>query len=192
MKHILLSITLLFSFAIISAQTVKVEKMPASIEEFLKLRDEIAVKPEGGATMFLIALKTYVENPELGEQFFVISVDRGSLTEGDTYKGFSIRKSDLSLIKNQTDKNKKIPNSYIQGSSPENGYSVKSPYVFKYKSNPYSGDAENGPYKLFVFCSGADSPRPITIKKNNKGLWKASNWSSVLVGIKKEPVDDDL
>ena len=89
-------------------------------------------------------------------------------------------------------KNKKIPNSYIQGSSPENGYSVKTPYEFKYKSNPYSGDAETGPYKIFVFCSGADSPRPITLKKNDKGIWKASSWSSVLVGIKKEPVSDDL
>lgn len=192
MKRFFSIATFLFLSILLSAQTVKVDKLPATVDEFLELRNNIATSPEGGATVFLTALKIYVENPELGEQCFVIAVDKGSLQEGSIYKGFALRKSDLQLIKNQMAKNKKISNSYIQGSSPENGYSVKTPYEYKYKSNPYSGDAEIGPYKIFVFCSGADSPRPITLKKNNKGIWKASSWSSVLVGIKKEPVSDDL
>jgi len=192
MKNIFITLTLILSFAVLTAQTVEIKKLPSSVDEFIELRNEIAVKPEGGATMMMIALMTYVQNPELGEQFLVIAVDRGSLQEGNTYKGFSLRKSDMQLIQGQTGKNKKLLNSYIQGSSPENGYSIKLPYVFKYTDNAYSGDKENGPYKLFLACSGADSPRPITIKKNNKGLWKANNWNSVLVGIKKEPIDDDL
>ena len=192
MKQFFLIGTFLFSTILISAQTVTVDKMPANVDEFLELRNNIATTPEGGASVFLVALKTYVENPDLGNQFLVIAVDRGSLQEGDTYKGFSLGKSSMQLIKNQMAKNNKIPNSYIQGSTPENGYSVKGPYEYKYKSNPYSGDPEKGLYKIFVFCSGADSARPISLKKNDKGIWKANNWSSVLVGIKKEPVSDDL
>ena len=192
MKQFFLIGTFLFSTILISAQTVTVDKMPANVDEFLELRNNIATSPEGGATVFLVALKTYVENPELGNQFLVIAVDRGSLQEGDTYNGFSLGKSSMQLIKNQMAKNNKIPNSYIQGSTPENGYSVKGPYEYKFKSNPYSGDPEKGLYKIFVFCSGADSARPISLKKNDKGIWKANNWSSVLVGIKKEPVNDDL
>jgi len=192
LKRIFFINVILFSSIFMNAQTVKVDKLPATIDEFLKLRNNIATTPEGGATIFLIALKTYAENPELGKQFLVIAADRGSLQAGSVYKGFALGKSSMQLIKSQMTKNKKIPNSYIQGSNPENGYSVKAPFEYKYKSNPYSGDPAKGLYKIFVFCSGADSARPITLKRNNKGFWKASNWSSVLTGIKKEPVSDDL
>lgn len=192
MKQFLFITLCMVSVSILNAQTVTIEKMPQSVEEFIELRNEIAVKAEGGATMMMIALMTYVENPELGEQFLVIAVDRGRLREGNTYKGFSLGTSDMQLIRLQTGKNKKLLNSYIQGSSPENGYKISLPYKFVYTDNAYSGDKETGPYKLFLACSGADSPRPIIIKKNNKGIWKATNWNSMLVGIKKEPVDDDL
>ena len=48
--------------------------------------------------------------------------------------------------------------------------------------------------KVFVWSSGADSPRPLTLIKNNRGLWKATNWSSLTVGIRPPaaPLDDDL
>ncbi len=192
MKRLFFLFAIIFFAAVVNAQTVKVDKLPSTVDEFIELRNNIATTPEGGATVFLIALKTYVENPELGNQLLVIAADRGSLQAGDTYKGFSLGKSSMQLIERQMGNNKKIPNSYIQSSSPENGYSVKTPFEYKYKSNPYSGDPAKGLYKIFVFCSGADSARPITLKKNDKGIWKASNWSSVLVGIKKEPVIDDL
>jgi len=175
------------------AQNVEIKEMPQTIESFVALRDKIADTPEGGAAIFLVALKIYVDNQELGEQCLVISVDMNGLRSGDTYKGYSLLNSDMSLIKSQIlDKNKKVPDSYIKGSSPENNYTVKLPYVYEFSSNPYSGDAKSGTYKIFVKCSGADSARPITLKQNNHGIWKASNFSSVLVGIKKTPVSDDL
>ncbi|WP_167882958.1 DUF6935 domain-containing protein [Leptospira barantonii] len=45
-----------------------------------------------------------------------------------------------------------------------------------------------------IRLSGADTPRPVTLKKNAKGVWKAREFSSLLVGIKKpaskNPADD--
>ena len=99
----------------------------------------------------------------------------------------------MSLIKRQIiNKNRRLPNSYIKGSSPENLYKVKLPYTYEYMSNPSSGDVSSGVYKIFVKCSGADSPRPINLEMNNRGYWKATSWSSLLTGIKKPPVDDDI
>ncbi len=183
---------LISAFLNLNAQQVTVDKLPVSTDEFIQLRNTIAQTPEGGVTMFLVAMKIYSMNPELGEKCFVLAVDRGSLTSGNTYKGFSLLKFDMQLIKNQMAKDKNLTNSYIKGSSPNNSYKVKLPYIFTYSTNSYSGDKEAGPYKLFVKCSGADSPRPITVKRNDKGIWKAVSWSSVLVGIKKVPVSDDL
>lgn len=188
----ILSIIFVFSALALNAQQVSVDKLPATVDEFITFRNNIATTPEGGATVFLTALKIYVENEELGKQCLVISVDQGSLKEGETYKGFSLLDGDMQLIKSQMEKDKNIPNSYIKGSSTENAYKVKLPYVYEYKSNTYSGDKVNGPFKIYVKSSGADSPRPLSLKPNDKGIWKVTVWSSVLVGIKKLPVSDNL
>ena len=60
--------------------------------------------------------------------------------------------------------------------------------------NAYSNLSGNA-VKVFVVCSGADSPRPIHLKANNRGVWKVTNASSLFVGIRapeKAAVDDEL
>ncbi len=166
--------------------------MPSTIEEFEQLRNQIATTPEGGATIFMLALKIYYTNQSLGHQCLVIAADRGHLTEGNIYKGFQLMRSDLSLITSQLQRNPKIPDSYIKGGTPENNYSIQLPYIYEYSENRTSGTENEGYMKLFITCYGADSPRPIHVKKNNRGIWKVVNWSSVIVGIKKPPVDDDI
>jgi hypothetical protein len=191
-KIYLTFIFLIIGVANIFSQIVTVEKMPTTIEDFLSLRDKIAQEPEGGATIFLLAFKIYAENHELGKQCLVIAADMGSLREGDVYKGYALLNQDMLLIDKQLGHDINIPNSYIKGSSPKESYKVKLPYVYEYSSNAYCGNPKTGTYKLFVKCSGADSPRPIGLHRNDKGIWKATTWSSVLVGIKKAPVSDDL
>jgi len=182
----------LFFTGSLFAQTIEFKKQAKTTDQFIKLRNKIAKTPEGGAAMFMLALKIYNSNPELGKQFLVLSVDKKSLRSGDVYKGYALRNSDMSLIKRQFNKNNKIPNSYIKGATPKNNYKVKLPYVYKFTHNRYSGDKSQGKFKVFVKCYGADSPRPIHLKRNDKGIWKASSWSSVVVGIKPPPVIDDL
>ncbi len=171
---------------------ITINSMPSSIEEFVQLRDQLAQTPEGGATVFLLALKIFVENEQFGKQCLVVAADRNRLQEGDDYKGFSLFRSDMSLLNSQLSKNNKIPNSYIDGASPENNYSVSLPFVYTFSRQKYSGDESEGVIKIFVKCYGADIDRPIQLRRNNRGLWKVTNWSSVIVGIKKPPIDDDI
>ena len=173
-------------------RTITINSLPSTIEDFVALRDKIATTPEGGATIFLLALKIYVQNEKLGEQCFVVAAERQALQTGDIYKGFQLSNSSLNLIKSQLAQNPKIPDSYIQGATPENNYSVSLPYVYSYSENKFSGSEAEGRIKLFVRSYGADSDRPITVVRNNRGLWKANNWSSVIVGIKKPQIDDDI
>jgi hypothetical protein len=56
------------------------------------------------------------------------------------------------------------------------------------------GETVGDTAKRFVHSSGADSPRPLTLRKNNRGLYKVTSWSSLQVGVRPpvETVDDDL
>jgi len=181
-----------------SLGTVTVDKIPNTLEEFLALRDKISDTPQGGATMLIIALIIYAQNPDLGEKCVVISLDMNNLSKGNTYKGYSVSSSNKYYL-DKVGKNSGqsyIPRSYVKGTSPENDYTIPSGKLkFEYTYNKYSGSIESGEFKVFVDCSGADTPRPIIMKKNKNGIWKAYNWSSIVVGIRKpasEEVVDDL
>ena len=90
-------------------------------------------------------------------------------------------------------KNPYWPTSYVEGSSPEENYKVESPFQFTFTRNKYS-EISSDRIKVFIACSGADTPRPITLQKNNRGIWKALEYSSLFVGMRApgKPADDDL
>lgn len=61
--------------------------------------------------------------------------------------------------------------SYFQGATPANNYQPTTPYTIKVSENPYSFDEENWA-TLYVTSGGADSPRPIKLrKKPSTGQW---------------------
>lgn len=176
-------------------QVVEVPQFPGSIEEYVALRDELARTPQGGAVMMIVALNIYAADPELGWPCLTIAIDRGLLQEGaGGYKGWEIIVPERRRIASQIKGREYLPRSYVLGASPENGYRLSSPpYRFQVSDNPYSGSIESGSYKVFVSCSGAASPRPVLLKRNDQGLWKAYEWSSLLLGVMKptsSQVDD--
>lgn len=175
---------------------IQIDALPKSIDEFVALRSQIADTPEGGAAMMVVALLACAEDEQLGQQCLTVAVDRGRLQEGPKgYKGWQLRNTDLQRIQRQLSGRAYLPKSYIQGATPGNGYQLSDPpYTLNFSGNPYSGDASTGTYKTFVASSGADSPRPVTLKRNDKGIWKASEWSSLIVGVRapEQNVSDDL
>ena len=174
--------------------TITVQTLPKTVSEFLNIRNQIATTPEGGATIFILAFMTYVENNDLGLQFFTISLDRKNLSPGNIYKGYqpgySLR---YHLQRMRNPRYKYMPFSYIQGTSAQNGYKTNPPYRFRYLRNKYS-DKGNDTMRILIYCTGAASPRPITLKKNNRGIWKVVEASTIFVGMvpPKVDVDDDI
>jgi hypothetical protein len=175
---------------------VSIHQLPQSIEEFVALRNQVAQTPAGGAAIMIVALHVYAGDPALGQQCLTIAVDRGRLEEAaDGYKGWRLRRSDMQRIARQIQNQPYLPCSYIQGAAPENGYTLpEPPYSMCFATNPYSGDPDSGTFKVFVACSGAASARPVTLKRNDHGLWKASEWSTLIVGIQapRQVQEDDL
>jgi hypothetical protein len=165
------------------------------VEEFISLRDQIATSPQGGAAMAIVALLMYTEDAQLGRECLTVAVDRSRLQEGTQgYKGWQLRRRDMERTEAQLRDMPYLPRSYLEGASPDNGYQLPAaPYVLQFSDNPYSGAVESGEYKVFVACSGAARARPATVRRNDKGIWKAYEWSSLLVGVQppeKETTDD--
>ena len=172
---------------------IQIDRFPESVEEFVALRNEIAHTPEGGAAMIILALLAYASDEEMGRQCLTVAVDRSGLQESPTgYKGWQLRTSRVQLLASQLAKQRYIPRSYIQGATPENQYTLPAPpVVLDLSHNRYSGDRDGDEFKVYVTCSGAASPRPITLRKNDRGIWKASEWSSLIVGIQAPPREPD-
>jgi hypothetical protein len=173
---------------------MKITKLPTNIDEFKVLRDELAITPEGGAAMFVIALKLFVEDPQLGLSCLIMQREINDLTASNapgSYMGYMLNASEFSLMKSQLAKQPYIPASYFVGTTPQNSYSIPTGgFEMDITTNPYSGDPNSGKVKLFIRSSGADMSRPVAMVRNDKGLWKVKEYSSLIVGIKKSASEE--
>ncbi len=176
------------------SRNVKIEKLPTTVEEFIEVRNQLANTPQGGAAVFIMALKIQSENPSIGEKCLIIAADRARLMTGNVYKDFQLDTFGMRRIKEQLKYSPYIPNSYFVGATSENGYNFNVPTEMNCSINAHSGNESEGVLKIFVKSSGADSPRPIVMKRNNRGIWKANEWSSIVMGIvpPKVNIDDDI
>ena len=166
-------------------EPVTIAALPRSIEEFVALRDQVAVTPQGGAAMMVVALLLHAQDEALGAQCLSAAAASERLSEGGGgYQGWRMRRGDLQRISDQIRQQPYLPKSYIQGTHPENGYELPAaPHEIAFTSNPYSGNPAEGRFKVFVACSGAATPRPVTVKRSALGIWHAYEWSTLVVGV---------
>lgn len=175
---------------------VMIDKLPTSIDGFVALRDRLAETPQGGAAIFAAALLIYAQDQALGRQCLALAVARKRLREGaQGYKGWELIPQELRRLDERVRARPYVARSYVRGTSPDDGYRLPAgPLRFEVTDNPHSGDVSTGIFKVFVASSGADSPRPITLERNNRGVWKATEWSSLTSGVRApaSAVDDEL
>lgn len=90
---------------------------------------------------------------------------------------------DISFFKDRLFNKEYVVRSYFEGATPENNYEIKSPYVIEVSDNEYSY-SEDGYARLLIKSNGADSPRPITLRKKD-GIWYL--WEQALLADVKAP-----
>jgi hypothetical protein len=175
-------------------QTISIPSIPASVEEFISIRNQIATSPEGGAAVFVLAMILFDRDEKLGVEALTVALDRSNLREDmNGYKGFSPG-INLSYHIDRFSRNSYWGRAYIEGTSPENQYTLPPvPLQLSIGRNSYS-EQKNGDVKVFIKCSGADNPRPISMRVNDKGLWKAVECSSMFLGMRapEQEISDDL
>jgi hypothetical protein len=175
---------------------LEIPQLPDSVEGFVALRNTVALTPQGGAAMMVVALQLYTQDKTLGRQCLTASVERRRLVEGTKgWKGLQLTNRDLALLDRQLQAHPYLPATYFVGTSVTDGYQLPAPpYAVECSDNAYSGQQGSGSYKVFVTCSGAASARPVTLAQNQNGVWKASEWSSLVVGVQSpaRPAEDNL
>jgi hypothetical protein len=196
MKTIYISLALLAGIAIsgfAQAKTVTIDAVPASMDEMTSLRDRIASTPEGGAAAFITAMIVYGSNQKLGLQALTLTLDAGQLSPGTVYKGFKPKRGWYEKLY-QVDKFPFLGKIYIDGTEAAAGYALPdAPFTITVTEVRM---LSNGTAKVFVASTGGNLPRPVSLAKNSKGIWKVTEASSLFVGpialppVEKEP--DDL
>ncbi len=172
---------------------INLNKIPDNIDEFVTMRNELATTPEGGAAIFIMAMILFGKDRKFGEQAFVVALDSYNLSASQNgYKGFVPSNS----LKFHLDRFASKPywgHTYILGTHFEEAYKLPNELKVETSRNP-SSQQSNGDIKVFVKCTGADMPRPITMRVNDKGFWKAYECSSMFVDMRapKQVISDDI
>lgn len=170
-------------------RSIEIGSIPASVEQFIALRDQVAKEPAGGAAMFCVAMLVYTKDEKLGQACLAIAVDQGRLAAGDHgHQGKQLAPRDLQQMQRQVGEAPHIARSYVEDTDPAAGYKLPPPPL-KIELNGDEREVDADRTKVFVYSTGADSARPITLRRNDKGFWKADEWSSLIVGVKAPPKD---
>lgn len=180
---------------VLADQETVIGEVPTSAEEFLALRNNLAKTPEGGAACFVAALLAFSKSKDVGMQCLTLGIDRGSVIQGDVYKGYAPSGSVMYHINRISgyDMWPYLGYAYIKGALAKNNYQVSPPLTIVSYRQKNSGTDASGQVKVFVRNDGF-RPRPITLKRNDKGIWKAYEFSSLLLNVNppayRAPKDD--
>lgn len=190
------ALLLVICTAVGGAQAVDIT-LPArvtTIEELIAFRDATALTPEGGAAVFVLALLLMEQDATLGRSALVIALDAGELRrDANGYQGYALGNRAEDFVTRYLAPKPYLARSYLTGTTPEDGYTAPATRTVQLTRNTSSVVSEDR-IKVFVACTGADTPRPITLLRNNRGVWKALEYSSLFVGVRPPPavVDDPL
>ncbi len=152
---------------------VTLESLPANLEE-LQAMPGADLTDEYTVAALAVAVLCNYENDQ-DETFRMMDFLRGPEP---------LDKTDQRFISERLEGRSYIIRSYLKGATPDNNYTPSTPYVVEISENS-SSRAEKGYVKLFVRSSGADTPRPITLrKKASTGQWFVYRMS-ILTDVRK-------
>jgi Domain of unknown function (DUF6935) len=161
--------------------------LPTSLDEFQAQIAQKASDPKAAVKLWFDAVYVYIGgNRALGEQLITEMCRDKDWKTAPTYSYFVTALNDKPYIFA----------SYAKGTSPDTKYQMDPnsyELVFEGQVNmkPFADKAEGDYCKLFVRSSGADSARPITLIRNNKGEYKFYEFSSIFVGT-RPPAQEEV
>lgn len=156
---------------------VMLQTLPRTAEEFVSMQVDF-VSPSHVAAFFIVAICSYSENRD--ECFKMIDILKGPQKMTTMEKQF--------FCNRMMGKSGYIGKAYFEGAKPDNDYTPKLPYTVFVEENQdtYS---EAGYATVYVKNGGAESPRPLKLRKKGKH-WFLWEYTGLLADIHK-PISSD-
>ncbi len=153
------------------------ENLPNNVDELKNLSSHDLTNPHFTAAGFILCLKRYVENVD--DAVTMINYLKGPV---------DLDAHDLSFLKDRLRGKEYLPDSYFIGAVPDNNYTPNSPFEIEIIDD-HTSFKEDGYVKLYIKSGGADSKRPITLRKKGDEyfVWE---YSSILLSIVLPKKDD--
>lgn len=161
-----------------ASMTFTFESLPKSVDELKALPEAALTSPFAAAALAVAALCNYEENKDACFEMLNFLKGPQPLTPFDHQ-----------FLRDRLGGKAYKPFSFFAGSAPENGYKPTAPYTITVSDNPYSyGDANYA--TLFLQSSGADSVRPVKLrKKPSAGQWFL--WDILFLSDIRIPAEED-
>ena len=157
---------------------VTLQRLPDTLAQFDALPQNDLTRPENTCALFLAALRLYTLDANAG----VEALNR--LRGPRPMTGY-----DAQFIRDRLRGKAYLPTAYFEGATPQNGYAPRAPYVLNVLSDPRPQDIEPGYLRVYLKTSGADSPRPMRLRKKGEN-WVLWEYSSILTGIRMPAAED--
>ena len=157
---------------------VTIQKLPTTAAEFASMPQMDLTKPENTCAMLLVALQLYTKDKNAG-------VEAVNLLRGPR----PLSPYDIQFLRDRLCDKLYLPLAYFDGATPQNNYTPSQPLTLQILSDPRPQDVEDGYLRVFLKTAGADSPRPIKLRRKGEN-WYLWEYSSILSGI-RIPVKED-
>jgi len=172
--------------------TVMVPVVPANVEDFVKLRNNIAQTPFGGAAIVILALYIVTQSEDMGFKCLTAALDASLLThkfcddddiafEMSFLREIVISAQLMADIKAILTEKKYIPASYFSGTSPDMNYQVAHPFTITLHQGAEEPDSEL--ITLQVTSTGDTNKRFVTLTTTEQGLWKGKEILDLLKDV---------
>lgn len=157
---------------------ISFEGLPTNVDMLSKLPEANLMEPHYTAALLITALCVWPTDPNT-------SIEMMNFIKGPQ----ALSNREIQFIKDRFSGKEYLPFSYFEGSSPENGYEPSKPFVVTITSVP-SSFIEPDQAKLYLKSSGADSPRPVQLRrKPSSGEWFL--WDQMLLAGIRIPTAED-
>ena len=159
-------------------ETFLFSALPESVEQLRALPEAAMDTPFRTAALTVCALCAFAASQDVGTQ--LLNFLRGPRP---------LNGHDISFLKDRFRGGRTyIPFSYFAGATPDNDYTPTQPYTVTVTADAHSYD-EQGYARLYIASGGADSPRPIKLRKKADGQWCL--WEQYLLTDIRQPKAKD-
>lgn len=159
-------------------ETFLFSALPESVEQLRALPEAAMDTPFRTAALTVCALCAFAASQDVGTE--LLNFLRGPRP---------LNGHDISFLKDRFRGGRTyIPFSYFAGATPDNDYTPTQPYTVTVTADAHSYD-EQGYARLYIASGGADSPRPIKLRKKADGQWCL--WEQYLLTDIRQPKAND-